>query len=53
MITMYLFLYASNDGQFLLVANQMSGDVIVFKRNIQTGLLTNTGVEIKVLILLF
>ena len=36
-------------GKFLLVANQISGDVIVFKRNINTGLLTKTGVQIKLL----
>nr|WP_261387536.1 lactonase family protein [Chitinophaga pinensis] len=34
-------------GKFLLVANQISGDVVVFRRNIQTGRLTNTGVKIK------
>ena len=33
---------------FLLVANQNSDNIIVFKRNKQTGLLQETGVEIKV-----
>ncbi len=36
------------DGRFLLVANQISGDVVVFKRNLQTGLLIKTGIKIKV-----
>jgi len=36
-------------GKFLLVANQRSGNVVVFKRNQQTGLLTATGTEIKLL----
>lgn len=35
-------------GEFLLVANQSSNNIIVFKRNIKTGLLTKTGKEIKV-----
>jgi 6-phosphogluconolactonase len=35
-------------GQFLIVANQISGNVIVFKRNAQTGLLKKTGKTIKV-----
>lgn len=34
-------------GQFLIVANQISGDVIVFRRNKQTGLLTYTGVRVQ------
>ncbi|MCF6404332.1 lactonase family protein [Chitinophaga filiformis] len=34
-------------GKFLIVANQLSGNVVVFKRNAQTGLLTKTGVEVK------
>ena len=33
---------------FLLVANQNSDNIIVFKRNKETGLLQETGVEIKV-----
>jgi 6-phosphogluconolactonase (cycloisomerase 2 family) len=32
---------------FLLVANQISGNVVVFKRNVRTGLLTKTGIEVK------
>lgn len=36
-------------GKFLLVANQNTGNVVVFKRNQQTGLLTATGTEIKLL----
>ncbi|PSL24983.1 lactonase family protein [Chitinophaga ginsengisoli] len=35
-------------GKFLIVANQLSGNVVVFKRNAQTGLLTKTGVDIKI-----
>ncbi|MDI1305490.1 MAG: lactonase family protein [bacterium] len=35
-------------GKFLIVANQSSGDVIVFKRNSVTGLLKKSGTEIKV-----
>lgn len=36
------------DGNWLLVANQESDNVIVFKRNATTGELTNTGNSIKV-----
>ncbi|WP_238429891.1 lactonase family protein [Chitinophaga agri] len=36
------------DGNFLLVANQNTDNVVVFKRNKLTGLLTSTGQEIKV-----
>ncbi|HEY9261623.1 lactonase family protein [Chitinophaga sp.] len=36
-------------GKYLLVANQNSGNIVVFKRNLQTGLLTATGTEVKVL----
>ena len=36
------------DGNWLLVANQESDNVIVFKRNTTTGELTNTGNSIKV-----
>jgi 6-phosphogluconolactonase len=36
------------DGNFLLVANQDSDNVVVFKRNKTTGLLKATGQEIKV-----
>lgn len=35
-------------GNFLLVANQESDNIIVFKRNTKTGLLTPIGGEIKV-----
>ncbi|MCW3115405.1 MAG: lactonase family protein, partial [Segetibacter sp.] len=35
-------------GSFVLVANQESDNVVVFKRDVQTGLLTPTGIEIKV-----
>ncbi|MBI1782574.1 MAG: lactonase family protein [Sphingobacteriales bacterium] len=35
-------------GNFLLVANQNSDNVVVFKRNKQTGLLTDTGKRIEV-----
>lgn len=34
-------------GQFLIVANQISGNIVVFRRDKQTGLLTNTGVNIQ------
>ena len=35
-------------GKFLLVANQISGNVVVFKRNISTGMLVYTGIQIKI-----
>jgi 6-phosphogluconolactonase len=35
-------------GRFLLVANQKSANVVVFKRDAHTGLLTPTGVQIQV-----
>ena len=35
-------------GNFLLVANQNSDDIVIFKRDKQTGLLTDTGKRIKV-----
>ena len=35
-------------GNFLIVANQVSNNIIVFKRNVKTGLLTKTGKEINV-----
>lgn len=35
-------------GHFLLVANQVSNNLIVFKRDLKTGLLTKTGTEIIV-----
>jgi len=37
----------SKDGNWLLVANQNSDNIIAFRRNIQTGVLTSTGVSIK------
>jgi 6-phosphogluconolactonase len=38
----------SEDGNWLLVANQDTDNIVVFKRNKATGDLTNTGNEIKV-----
>lgn len=35
-------------GKFVIVANQSTGNVVVFKRDSVTGLLTKTGSEIKV-----
>lgn len=35
-------------GKFVLVANQESNNVVVFRRNLHTGLLTPTGTEISV-----
>ena len=35
-------------GKFLLVANQETGTVVVFKRDIKTGLLTETGITVNV-----
>ena len=35
-------------GNFLLVANQMTDEVVIFKRDLKTGLLTATGARIKV-----
>lgn len=35
-------------GTFLLVANQISNNIVVFKRNIKTGLLTKTSNDIKI-----
>ena len=37
----------SPDGNFLLVANQNSGNIVVFKTDKQTGLLSYTGHEMK------
>jgi 6-phosphogluconolactonase len=34
-------------GRFLLVANQDSDEIVVFKRNAQTGMLTDSGERIK------
>lgn len=36
-------------GRFVLVANQLSGNIVIFKRNPKTGLLTPTTEQIKVL----
>jgi 6-phosphogluconolactonase (cycloisomerase 2 family) len=35
-------------GKYLIVANQVTNNIVVFKRDIKTGLLTKTGKEIKV-----
>ncbi|RXK61991.1 lactonase family protein [Lacibacter luteus] len=35
-------------GNFLLVANQFTGNVVVFKRDAFTGLLTKTGTELNI-----
>jgi 6-phosphogluconolactonase len=35
-------------GKYLIVANQDSNNIVVFKRNAQTGLLTATGDEIQI-----
>jgi len=35
-------------GKYVLIANQASGNIVIFKRNVQTGLLQATGEEIKV-----
>lgn len=35
-------------GNFLLVANQNSDDIVIFKRNKETGLLTDTGRKINI-----
>jgi 6-phosphogluconolactonase len=35
-------------GNFVLVANQKTDNVVVFKRNVASGLLQPTGVEVKV-----
>lgn len=35
-------------GNFLIVANQVTNNIVVFKRDIKTGLLTKTGNEIKI-----
>jgi len=38
----------SPDGKYLLVANQDSDEVVVFSRNVETGMLTDTGNRIAV-----
>jgi 6-phosphogluconolactonase (cycloisomerase 2 family) len=35
-------------GKFVVVANQVTGNVVVFKRNATTGLLEDTGIEVTV-----
>lgn len=35
-------------GNFLIVANQLTNNLVIFKRDNQTGLLSKTGTEIKV-----
>lgn len=35
-------------GHFLIVANQVTNNIVVFKRDLKTGLLSKTGKEIKV-----
>ena len=35
-------------GKFLLVANEISGDIVVFRRNQKTGLLTDTGHKVRI-----
>lgn len=35
-------------GRFVLVANLVTGNIVVFKRNLRTGKLTKTGNEVKV-----
>ena len=37
----------NKEGNWLLVANQDSNNIIAFRRNTQTGALTSTGVSIK------
>jgi 6-phosphogluconolactonase len=39
----------SKDGQFLLVANQDSDNIVTFKINQETGKLEDTGLEVKVM----
>lgn len=41
------FVIAPN-GKFLIVANMNSDEIVVFNRNIQTGLLTDTGTRIAI-----
>lgn len=38
----------SPTGKFVVVANQVTGNVVVFKRNPITGLLEDTGIEVQV-----
>jgi len=36
------------DGQYVFIANQDTDTITIFKRNVQTGFLTNTGKHIEV-----
>lgn len=36
------------DGQYVFVAHQQTNNIVVFKRNLKTGMLTNTGKQIEV-----
>ncbi len=38
----------TNDGQYLMVANQDSNDIHVFKRDTETGKLSKTGAKVRV-----
>jgi len=38
----------SPDGHYVLVAHQMTDNIVIFKRDTKTGMLTKTGKEIKV-----
>jgi len=38
----------SPDGRYVLVAHQMTDNIVIFKRDSKTGLLTNTGKQIEV-----
>ena len=38
----------SPDGQYVLVAHQMTDNIVIFKRDTKTGLLTKTGKQIEV-----
>ena len=38
----------SPDGQYVFIAHQLTDNIVIFKRDIKTGLLTNTGKYIEV-----
>jgi 6-phosphogluconolactonase len=38
----------SPDGQYLFVGHQLTDNIVIFKRDIKTGILTNTGKYIEV-----
>lgn len=42
------FFLIDPSGQFLIVANQLSDNIVFFKRDQQNGLLTRTGKELKI-----